>query len=108
MTYPDISTVNATNDLSNLLVYANEVTNGLFAPGVLLAFFIIILIAGFFAQMRFKGSTRFDFSFTAAGFATFGFAVIMSLKTGLLNPIYLFISLAVAILGVVWIYLASE
>lgn len=108
MTYQDISTVNATEDISELLVYVNSITNGLAMPSVLVAFFLITFIGGAFAQLRFRGSVRIDFSFAAASFSTFGFAVLMSLKNGLLNPLYLFVSLFMVILAVIWLYLSSE
>lgn len=106
--YPDLSTVNATTDVSNLLLYVNDLTNGLAMPVTLVAFFFLVLLGGAFAQMRFRGSIRIDFAFAAAGFSTFGLAVILSLKTGLLNPLYLFVSLGIAILGAVWLYFSQE
>lgn len=108
MTYPTLDSVNATTDVSNLLVYVNTLTNGYAMPTVLFGFFIVTFLGGAFAQMRFRGSARFDAAFAVAGFVTFGFAVLMSLKNGLLNPVYLFISLAVAILGAVWMFFGSE
>lgn len=108
MTYPGLGTVNATTDVTNLLVYVNDITYGRAMPMVLLSFFLVAFLAGAFAQMRFKGQMRMDFSFAAAGFATFGLAVIMSLKNGLLNPIYLLVSLGVAILGVIFLWLRSD
>lgn len=108
MTYPTLSTVNATTDVSNLLVYVNTITNGVAMPLVLLSFFIVVFLAGLFAQMRFKGVVRLDFSFAAAGFSTFGIALIMSLKNGLLDPIYMFISLGIAVLGAALLFLPSR
>lgn len=105
MTYADLSTVNATTDLSNLLLYVNNLTNGYAMPSVLVAFFLIIFLGGSFYQIRFRGDARWDFSFAVAGFITFGMAMIMSQKNGLLNPLYLLVSLAVAILGAVWLYM---
>lgn len=107
-TYKTLADINATTDVSNLLLYVNDITNGWAMPSVLFGFFWITFLAGIFMQMRFKGSTRMDFSFAAAGFATFGLAVLMSLKNGLLNPVYLFISLGVAILGAVILYLSQD
>lgn len=106
--FAEISSVNATNDVTELLVYMNTVTDGYFMPMVLLAFFIILCLGSFFMQMRFTGRGRFELSFTVAAFATFGFAVIMSTKNGLINPSYLIISLVAAVLGVAWLYLSSD
>lgn len=108
MTYPGIETVNATGDLTNLLLYMNTVTYGSFMPSVLIAFFAIILFSSAYASLRFNGTARFSIGFAVAGFATFGMAVIMSSKDGLLNPMYIPISLAIAILGVMWIYFDKE
>lgn len=76
-------------------------------PLMLFAFYIIALLGGFFAELRF-GRGRFAVSFTVAGFVTFGLAVIMSLKNGLLNPIYLVITLGLSLLGVAWLALTSD
>ena len=108
MTYQTLADVNATTDVSNLLVYANDLTGGILMPLILLSFFIIICIGSFFMQMRFSGRGRFEMSFAVAGFATFGLGVLMSSKNGLLNPTYLIISLGAAILGVAWLYFSSD
>lgn len=108
MIFPDLSSVNATSDLSNLLVYVNTITNGIAMPAVLLAFFFIVLIGSFYAQSRLTGKQRIDVSFVVAGFVTFALALIMSLKTGLLNVIYLVFSLAILMIGVMWIFLGKE
>lgn len=106
--YPDISTINATDDLSNIIIYANDLTGGVLSPLILLSFFIIIFLGSFFAQFRFSGRGRPEISFAVAGFATFGMAVLMSMKNGLLDWIYLLITLAVAVLGAAWLYFSSN
>lgn len=108
MTYAGLDTVNATTDLSNLLLYVNDLTNGYAMPSVLFAFFFIVFLGGAFYQIRFRGSARFDFAFAVAGFGTFGLAMIMSSKNGLLNPLYLLITIAVAILGAIWLYFSQD
>lgn len=108
MTYAGLGTVNATNDLSNILVYANDLTGGVLMPMMLGAFFVVVLLGGYFMQLRFSGRARIDLCFASAGFSTVGMAVLMSLKNGLLNPIYLFLSIIVAIIGVAWLYFSQE
>lgn len=108
MTFPGLNTVNASQDVSELLIYVNDLTDGLAMPLVLIAFFLVAFLGNFFLQLRFRGTGRIDFSFAVAGFVTFGLAVLMSLKNGLLAPQYLFISLAVAILGAFILYLTRE
>jgi len=108
LSFPDLSSVNATTDVSELLVYVNTLTGGAAMPTVLAAFFIIAFLGSAFLNARFRGVFRFDFCFASAGFVTLGFATIMSLKNGLLNPIYLMISIVVAILGVAILLLSSN
>ena len=107
-TFKTLSDVNATNDLTALLVYVNEITNDKAMPTVLGAFWVVCFLGSIFAQMRITGYSRKDFSFAAASFATFGLAVLMSMRNGLLSPQYLLISLGAAILGAVWMYMSSD
>ena len=108
MTYKTLADVNATTDVTNLFVYANEITNNLFMPLFLVGFFLVALLSSWFAQARFRGYARIDLSFAAASFSTFGLAVLMSTKTGLLSPIYLMISLVIAIISVIIIFNSNE
>lgn len=105
--YPDMGTINNT-DLSNILVYANNLTDGYLAPMILAAFFIIVAVGSFFMQQRFTGRGRFELSFAAAGFVTVGFAVLMSLKEGLLPTHDLIISIVVAVIGAIWLYFSQD
>lgn len=106
--YADLSTINASNDATQILVYANTLTGGILGPMILTAFFLIIMIGSYFAQIKFQGRARMEFSFTVAGFATFGFALLMSLENGLLNPMYIMISLGISIIGIIWLFFSSE
>jgi len=99
---------NSTTDLSQLLIYTNDITGGSAMPIVLFAFFVISFLGSAFLNVRFRGVFRFDFCFAAAGFTTFGLACIMSLKNGLLNPFYLILSIIVAVIGVAILYLSSN
>ena len=108
MTYPTLETVNATTDLANILVYANTITNGYFMPMVLFAFFIIVMIGSFVAQFRFSGRPNFQKSFAVSSFSTFGVAMLMSSKNGLLEPTILIITLVLTILSAMWLFFSSE
>ena len=107
-TYRTMADVNATTDVSEILVYVNEITNGWAMPSVLFALFMIVFIGGLFTQIRFKGAVRPEVAFVTAGFITVGLAVLMSLKDGLLLPRYLFTSFAIALLGIAWVYLSQK
>lgn len=106
--YPDMGTVNATSDLSNILVYANEITNGAFIPLVLAGFFLVIFFSSFFAQIRFSGVAKPDTSFAVAGFATFGMTVLFAAKDGLVSSSNFVISLAIAIIGAAWVFFSED
>lgn len=106
--YPTLDSVNTTGDLSTLLVYANVLTNGVLMPAILGAFFLIVLLGSFIMQIRFRGDARPEVSFAVASFTTFGFAVLMSIKNGLLNPIYLYVTISVSILAVLWLVFSED
>lgn len=108
MTYPDLSTVNATSDLSVLLVYANDVTQGYFGPLVLGAFFLIVLIGSLMAQYKFSGRIIPATSFAAASFAAAGFAIIMASVNGLINPIFVILTIVMSLVGVIWLVFSSD
>lgn len=107
MTYPLLNSTNPTNDLTQLLVYTNTITDGWFMFSFVIAFFLITLIGGYFAQER-LGKDRFDISFAVAGFATFGLIVLLKTSNGLIPTSYLYISLIVSVIGVLWLTLGEK
>jgi len=107
MTFAELSSVNASNDVGALLVYANDLTGGILMPMILAAFFLIALIGSYLAQLRF-GRDSLPISFASASFVTFGMCTMMTFETGLINPIYLFITIGLSIIGVIWLYMSSE
>lgn len=106
--YPGLNSLNGTTDPTDVLLYAHQLSQGVLAPLILAGFFLIALLGSFFASIQLYGRGRIDASFAAAGFVTFGLAVIMSLKNGLLEPTYLWFSVGIAIIGVLWIIWPSE
>lgn len=101
MTYADLSTINSSKGLQEILVYANTVTNGFFISMALTAFFIIILLATYNSQKNRTGYGDFWASFAVAGFLNFVLAVLFSLISGLMNLYVLIICLALAIIGLI-------
>lgn len=99
---------NTTSDLSQLLVYANDITQGLFMPSIVAGFFLVLFIGSALLQFRFTGRVRIETSFAAAAFSTFGLSVLLAGTTGLLNPIYVLISFAVAVIGAIWLYFTDD
>lgn len=108
MAYPTLSSYNVTNDITMLFVYANDVTSGVFMPLVMFAFFMIVLMASFFAQRRFGGNNDFAVSFAVAGFLTAGFSYILLIKDGLINPLYSVVATVIAIIGMIWLFFTSK
>lgn len=105
--YADISSVNATNDITQILVYANNITNNVFGISLVASFFLIILIGSYYAQVRFSGRGKLGHSFAAASFTTLGLSIIMSLENGLIQPYIVIICLALAIVGVFWVFFSQ-
>lgn len=105
--YPGLETVNATQDVTQLLVYCNTVTSGWFGPLVAWAFFFVVLLGSFFAQMRTTGRPKLDVCFAAAGFTSVGFSTIMAVVFGLLNPFHVVVFILISILAVAYIFFAQ-
>lgn len=99
---------NTTGDLTELLVYTNDVTSGLFSPLILFAFFMIILLGSFFSQKRLGRDADFAVSFAVAGFLTAGLSYIMMLRDGLLSPFVGLITTFIAIIGVAWLWFSRN
>lgn len=106
--YPTINGTAAGLDLSYFFVYANSVTNGLFILLFVISFFVIVLVASLFGQLRITGRVKPETSFLAASFATIGLEVLLMQKNGLLSPMYFIISLAIFIISLIWVFLSSN
>ena len=106
--YPDLSTVNATTDVTQLLVYCNTVTSGWFGPLTAWAFFLVVFLGSFFAQMRTTGRPKLDVCFAVAGFTSVGFSTLMALEFGLLRPYHVAIFICIAIAGIAVIFFSQQ
>lgn len=105
--YEYINGTLAGENVMYLFVYANQVTNGFAIPLITIMFFLIVLISSMMMQIRFTSRMRPEVSLLAASFATFGLAVILEQTTGLLSPVYFFITIGVTILSFMWVALGS-
>jgi len=105
--YPYINGTEAGNNVMYIFIYANSVTSGFAVPLFVVSFFLTILISSVLMQIRFTSRMRFEVSLLAASFATFGLAVILEQQTGLLNPVYFFITIGLTILSLLWVSLSS-
>jgi len=93
--------------LDQMFVYAADVVP-LFIPFFLLSFFIIIVLASYFSSKRLSNDGDLAASFAVAGFSTFILALVMSLIPGLIPTTYVVIILAIAILGVLFLFFSKR
>jgi hypothetical protein len=103
MTYPVINSTYVGSNVMGIFVYANDVTKGFAVPLVVASFWIVLFLTSLLMQMRFASRIRPDVSFLASSFATLGFATILEQTTGLLNPLYFFLTIGLTIVGVLWV-----
>lgn len=108
MTYPTLNGTATGQNLLELLLYSNSVTNYLFVPFVTLAFFLVILISSIVFQLRFTNRIKPEVSLLASSFATLGWEVILMQKDGLLNPVYLVITFGIFFLSLLWVFMSSD
>lgn len=101
--YPEINTTLVQTNLMELFIYANSVTHEFFSLFLVLGFFLVILLGSAFAQFKFSGDIKFETSLLAASFSTLGWATILEIYSGLLNPIYFFVIIGVTILSIIWV-----
>ena len=103
MTYPEINGTLVSNNLMETFVYANTVTHNWFALFLVVGFFLVVLIGSLLAQFRFTTRIRPETSFLASCFATLGWATILEMYSGILNPIYFFFIIGCNILAFIWV-----
>ena len=80
MAYPPYEYMNGTliqSDLSEVLLYVNSVTSGMFIPMMIIFFFCVTLITSLIMQQRYTGSIKFETSLLAASFVTTGLSTLL-------------------------------
>jgi len=105
MAYPPYEYMNGTliqSDLSQIFLYINSVTAGMFTPMMVIFFFCVTLITSLIMQQRMTGNMRFETSFLAASFVSTGLSVIM-LMNGLLDWWIPGLCAGMFILSVLWV-----
>ena len=103
MVYPEINATLVGSNLMELFIYADSVTHQLFSLFLVIGFFLVVLLGSLFAQFKFSARIKFEISLLAASFATLGWATILEMYSGLLNPIYFFIIIGICILSIIWV-----
>lgn len=100
--YPTINGTLVSNNLAELLVYANSVTYSFFAFFIVLGFFVVVFVGSMLMQLRFNARIKPETSLIAGLFATLGWAVILEQYSGILSPIYFFVIIGFLILAFIW------
>lgn len=90
-----------------LLLYVSDVVPS-FIPIMLFSLFVIILMGTYYSQRRLTGRGNFPGSFTVAALVTFFTALVLSLTAGLINVFILVTTLALLIVGVVWLMFTRD
>ena len=106
--YPEINGTLVGDNLMELFVYANSVTNSYFVLFIVVSFFLVILLSSVLFQIRFTSRVKFETSLLASSFATLGFAVIIEQYSGLLNKNYFFAIIGILILSFMWVAFGSK
>lgn len=101
MVYPSPNSINASAGLGNVFGYINGVTNQVFSIMLLLAIYVITLMGFYKAKEDFTGAMA------VAGFGTFVVALLFWIG-GIISGIYLGISIALAIIGVIVLLMDSS
>lgn len=94
MAYPSPSLINGSKGFGEVLTYVNGVTDGWFSNMILIAIYIIVLIGFYKAKEDFKGAMA------VAGYGTFVIALLFW-ASGMVSPISLGITIAIAIVGTI-------
>lgn len=103
---PDETGINFTEGPQQIFVYvASQVP--IFIPMVLILFFMVIAVGGYFQQQRRTGNGDFSMWFAVGGFMTTILATLFSLVDGLMPISSLVICIGVTILGAIW-FLSSR
>jgi len=92
--------------LDEMFLYVADVVDP-FVPIMLFSLFMITLLASYFSSKRF-GDGDFAASFAVAGFLTFIVAIIMSLIPGMIQTMFVVITLVVAIIGILFLFFSKR
>ena len=98
---------NASDGLQTMFAYANDLTGGIFVPGLIFMFFCVIALGSFFSKLRLTGDGDMLGSLAASSFATTGLTVILTIGSGLVNLYTLVIVISVTIMFT-WLLIFRE
>ena len=103
---PPTNITNGTQPLVDLLAYESSQICTLM-PGILFLIFIIVLGSGYLSEDRKRGRGNFPKWFAISGFITATLSLILFLMNGIVNLIVVMITIAVSMVGTLWLLFSS-
>lgn len=94
--------------LDGIFLTANSYTGGFLDDLLLFAFFMIIMGASFFSQLRTTGESNLPGTFAVAGLMTVGLAFLFSLIDGLVSVFTLTVTISISAIGIIWVFFSSR
>jgi len=105
--YKTLDDANLSDGLHTLFTYAEDIVPG-FTGMILFALFIILLMGSYYSQRRITGKGDFPASFAASTFVVFIISIVMSLIPDFINQTYVIMTLVMATIGMIWLYLSRR
>jgi len=108
MVYPYMNSTLVGNDLSQILVYANQITGGAVSFWMVITFFLVVFIGSAMWSFRTTGRIKIEVHFAAASFANLGWVILLSSIVGnFMQPYLIMASIGLAIAGGLWLFLSN-
>ena len=108
MAYETLSSVNTTEGMHTLFVYANVITTGWFMRLVLLGLFCVALFGSFYARRTELGQGDIAISFVVASFITLVGSVVLSLIPGLIDMFTVGLIIGVFAISLLFLFLGRN
>lgn len=106
MAYQTIDQANVTS-LTGIFTYSAGIVP-ILPSLILFAIFLVTVLGSFFAQRRQLGTGNFAASFAVGGFVTMVVAIMLSLIPGFINLTTLVVTIAITILGFIWLIFSER
>lgn len=108
MAFETLGDVNTSEGLHTIFVYANDVTGGMFINMLLFTLFVVTAMGHYYARERIGGGGDFAVSFAIAGYFVAGAAMLMLMIPELIGLTTVTISIGVAIMGTLWLFMSRS
>lgn len=108
MPYELITERNMSEGMHVLIVYINDITEGLFLKILLLSIWCIVAFGLYFAQKRGTGEGDFPMAVAVAGFVTAVTTFLLRLIEGLVDGLTFLIVLVIAVISIIWFFFSKD